>query len=543
MSSSSSATACTWASSVPTATRWIETPNLDRLAAEGVVFDHHFPENLTTLPTRRSWWTGRYGFADPEQGWTPLRPDEPILPDLLWNQGVRTALISDVPLLREAGRGSAAGSTRCIWVRGQGYDPLVPPGDPRAAKVRLEDEPGLRLPPEDDPDHDLWKARWEQFLRNRAVLRTDVEENTGRRADRPARRSTGSSGAGDATRPVPALARPVQPARAVGPAPALPRPVRHRRARRVRGRRGRGPRRGRGRGRRDRPRGGPRPDRRPGRRRRRRARRGRAAPAPADLRRDGHAGRPLARRALRRPEAAWAGWTTPCVVFTSDQGEPLGEHGYVRRFRPWLYEELIHTPLIVRMPGGQHGGIRHQALVQTVDLLPTILSALGLPPSDDAVHGHDLLPLIRGEQTKVRDYACLGMDVEEFAIRTHLWHLIVPVEPDPDEPPVPRALPQARGPLGPEQRHRPASRGGRAPRANAPSVRRGDRPRRARLLAHAPRRCAVLRTAEEAGVALPLATASRIRCQTRGRTVGRQGRQTGQTSRFFGIDVGAEPPA
>ena len=28
---------------------WIETPNLDRLATEGVVFDHHFPENLTTL--------------------------------------------------------------------------------------------------------------------------------------------------------------------------------------------------------------------------------------------------------------------------------------------------------------------------------------------------------------------------------------------------------------------------------------------------------------------------------------------------------------
>ena len=84
---------------------WIETPSLDRLASEGVVFDHHFPENLTTLPTRRSWWTGRYGFADPDQGWTPLRPDERILPDILWNQGVRTALISDVPLLREAGHG------------------------------------------------------------------------------------------------------------------------------------------------------------------------------------------------------------------------------------------------------------------------------------------------------------------------------------------------------------------------------------------------------------------------------------------------------
>ena len=89
------------------------------------------------------------------------------------------------------------------------------------------------------------------------------------------------------------------------------------------------------------------------------------------------------------------------------------------------------------MPGGRHGGVRHQALVQTVDLLPTIVSALGLPPIDRAeapVHGHDLLPLIRGEQTKVRDYACLGMDVAEFAIRTHLWHLVVPIEIDPDEP-------------------------------------------------------------------------------------------------------------
>ena len=179
---------------------WIETPNLDRLAAEGIVFDHHFPENLTTLPTRRSWWTGRYGFADPDQGWTPLRPDEAILPDLLWNQGVRTALISDVPLLREAGMGFGRGFDEVIWVRGQGYDPLVPADDPRARSVRLEDEPGLRLPDDDDEARALWKARWEQFLtqpggtsdRQRREHGCRPEREDGDRLARAARRGIGA---------------------------------------------------------------------------------------------------------------------------------------------------------------------------------------------------------------------------------------------------------------------------------------------------------------------------------------------------------------
>jgi arylsulfatase A-like enzyme len=89
------------------------------------------------------------------------------------------------------------------------------------------------------------------------------------------------------------------------------------------------------------------------------------------------------------------------------------------------------------MPGARFGGVRHKALVQTVDLLPTILGAFGIPPSsdeEDQLHGHDLLSLVRGELTKVRDYACMGMDVAEMAIRTHLWHLIVPLASDPEEP-------------------------------------------------------------------------------------------------------------
>ncbi|MHC5537256.1 sulfatase family protein [Singulisphaera rosea] len=415
---------------------WIETPHLDRLAAEGVVFDHHFPENLTTLPTRRSWWTGRYGFPDPEQGWTPLRADEAILPDLLWNQGVRTALISDVPLLRDAGQGFGRGFDEVIWVRGQGYDPLVPPGDPRAGKIRIRDEPGLRLPPEDDPDYALWKGRWEQFLRNRKVLQSDVEENSG-----IARTITTAidwlERRGDGKDPFLLWLDLFSPHGPWDP----PQPYRDQYA-------------------------ASEPDE-------------FEAGDEGDLVEDeddaeldmeevrvlidvpsGAVGDVLDEAELLRLRRTYAGTVTlvdrwlgtlfdalkaqgrmddTLIVFTSDQGEPLGEHGYVRRFRPWLYEELVHTPLIIRMPGARFGGNRHHALVQTVDLLPTILAAFGLPPSNQ-VHGHDLLPLIRGEQTKVRDYACMGMDVEEFALRTHIWHLVVPMETDPDDPPRPPEL-------------------------------------------------------------------------------------------------------
>ena len=414
---------------------WIETPNLDRLAAEGIVFDHHFPENLTTLPTRRSWWTGRYGFAHAEQGWTPLRPEERILPDFLWDRGVHTALISDVPLLREAGVGYGRGFDEVIWVRGSGYDPLILAGDPRAKHVKLEDEPGLRLPPEDDPHRESGR-RWEQYLRNRSVLSPAGDGNHG--AMRPVTKAIEwLERPGSQLRAVPVMARSFRPARPVGPAP----PFREQYVMVE-------------------------PD------EFETGEEGELVEDPADQAGDeldiedvatlidvpaGAVGDVLSEAELfllRRTYAGTVTYADHClgelframgrlgrmddtyVIFTSDQGEPLGEHGLVRRFRPWLYEELIHTPLIVRLPGGRRGGNRHHGIVQTVDLLPTIVSALGLKPieGEEAPHGHDLLPLIRGELGKVREYACLGMDLAEFAIRTHLWHLILPIEIDPEEP-------------------------------------------------------------------------------------------------------------
>ena len=89
------------------------------------------------------------------------------------------------------------------------------------------------------------------------------------------------------------------------------------------------------------------------------------------------------------------------VVFTSDNGYFLGERGLAGK---WLiYEDSIRVPLVVRMPRDARppaGSIDTPAL--NVDLGPTILAACGVPVPD-SMQGRDLLPLVRGERVAWRD--------------------------------------------------------------------------------------------------------------------------------------------
>ncbi len=90
------------------------------------------------------------------------------------------------------------------------------------------------------------------------------------------------------------------------------------------------------------------------------------------------------------------------VVYSSDQGFFLGEHGwYDKRF---AYEESLRMPLIVRWPGKLKPGARVPGLVQNADFLPTFMDFAGLP-ADPAMHGVSLAPLLTGEKTSVRDAA------------------------------------------------------------------------------------------------------------------------------------------
>jgi len=70
-------------------------------------------------------------------------------------------------------------------------------------------------------------------------------------------------------------------------------------------------------------------------------------------------------------------WERTLVVVVGDHGESLGDHGESTHAF-FIYDATTHVPLIIRTPWGKHGRIRAQ--VSTVDIMPTVLDLVGLPP-------------------------------------------------------------------------------------------------------------------------------------------------------------------
>ena len=79
------------------------------------------------------------------------------------------------------------------------------------------------------------------------------------------------------------------------------------------------------------------------------------------------------------------------VVYTSDQGFYLGEHGWFDK--RWMYEESFRTPLIMRLPAVIEKG-EIDELVQNIDYAPTFLELAGVEPTDK-MQGRSLLPLLK----------------------------------------------------------------------------------------------------------------------------------------------------
>lgn len=88
------------------------------------------------------------------------------------------------------------------------------------------------------------------------------------------------------------------------------------------------------------------------------------------------------------------------VIFTSDHGEGLGEHG-LEEHGPLLYREQIQVPLLLKLPGAERGGATITAPAQLADLAPTILAALGLEVPQE-LPGTSLLALEADEGARRR---------------------------------------------------------------------------------------------------------------------------------------------
>ena len=95
------------------------------------------------------------------------------------------------------------------------------------------------------------------------------------------------------------------------------------------------------------------------------------------------------------------------VVFTADHGELAGSHGKYRKGEP--ESESLQVPLLMRLPGKIPQGGEPQTLINSVDLMPTLLSLCGLPPSP-ACAGRDLSGsiVLDGEATEVKSIYCEG---------------------------------------------------------------------------------------------------------------------------------------
>lgn len=116
------------------------------------------------------------------------------------------------------------------------------------------------------------------------------------------------------------------------------------------------------------------------------------------------------------------------IVYTSDQGFLLGEHGlYDKRF---MYEESFRTPLVMRLPGGVRGDIAE--MVQNIDYAPTFLELAGVAVPDD-IQGVSLLPLLRGEHPAgwrrslyyhFYEYPAEHMVRRHYGVRNDRWKLI-----------------------------------------------------------------------------------------------------------------------
>lgn len=394
---------------------WIKTPNIDKLAEEGMLFENAYAEGCPTIPTRRALFTGRYTL--PYSGWRKLSTDDVTLTDLMWGNRIQTAMVTDCPMMHMPGYGYARGFNYVDFIRGHQWDSYYQP-----LPHDLDIDRFHRAMMEKNAEGQLMEtgtsqvARMElnDYLPFRATWKTDEDQmaaltmKAGMKYIEEVDKSAPFFLWLDSFDPHepwdppsiwdPDLKCPYDPdysgIELINPVATLTKGyVNEAEARHVR-----------------------------------------MLYAEKITMVDKWIGKFIDR--LKELDL----YDNSMIVFLSDHGEPLGDgehgHGIIRKCRPWPYEELSHIPLIIKHPEGMTG--RVSSFVETVDVAATIMDHVketttplanlinfANPHGDDGgIQGKSLLPLMRGKVDKVKEFAITGYFNLSWSIVCEDWTYI-----------------------------------------------------------------------------------------------------------------------
>ena len=371
----------------------IETPNIDAVAAEGVVFDNVYPEGLPTIPVRTDLMTGQSSLTN--RTWQELVDTDVTAAQIFAKEGYLTAMVADTYHLFKPNMNFHKGFDVFHWIRGAEYDSISrgPLRDLKLADHITDRMPKTwhesvrkvlrnldgRVEPEDFPcwqtvDKALDVMRHARADKRKLFLWLDTFQPHEPWCP-PAKFDT----FGD-----PAY---------TGPKVVMP----------------------------------------PG---------GLASSWGDDA---------ISNR-VRSLYAGEAAYTDHClgrlfdgmrqmgyfddslVVILSDHGHPLGDHGKFLKGGDRLYSELLKVPFVMRLPGGEHGGRRTATLGRFPDLLPTMLDLAGLGAACAAMAGRSLKPVIEGQDVTLYPATVSGFFPTTMrCIRTRRHSLFLGAEGDTDE--------------------------------------------------------------------------------------------------------------
>lgn len=380
---------------------WIRTPNMDRLAREGVLFENAYTEGLPTVPCRRAMHTGRYTL--PVSGWVALSKDDTTIADLCWGRPIDTAIVFDCPMYRLPKFGYTRGFDKVWFTHGHEADDYF-----------YEKDALLHHRIEDFVEDSSFQAYVERMGENTAKATVGELGNYLRQMQhwkseddryvvRTVRKAVQYLEQVDRNKQFFLWVDSFDPHEPWNPPSVytdIPCPYD--------------------------------PD-----------YQGKDEFLPFPEMVDGI----YTEAQLHHIRMLYAELVTLCdkqlgvlldavrrlgleentlILMVSDHGEPLGNgkdgHGLMRKVRPWPYEELAHIPMLLRAPGIEPGR-RVKGFVQSVDVAPTVCDWLGIGVHP-GMQGKSLLPLARGEVDKVRDFAIAGYFPYSEAIFTEDWSYI-----------------------------------------------------------------------------------------------------------------------